>query len=105
MNIQIQKSDLETQFNFRKGSFQDSNDNWKKEGEMLVKNQLLDPFTGSDLEKKAFVINHQTKYIKIYKEKNNWFAQISIPAIDPHKEEIELLERQLTIFINGIRWE
>jgi hypothetical protein len=105
LSIDLRESDKMPNFRFKRRSSKFVDKSWKEQSDSLVKNILLLDFNGVDVEKKSLIINHQANYIKVVKENKDWFAQVSLPAVDPNREEIELLQRHLEVFIKGRDWD
>jgi hypothetical protein len=104
LNIDLRKSDRKLDYRFRKASSQFFDNRWKREFEILTKSYMLEDFNGVDLEKRSLLINHQVKYVKCLKKNENWFAEVSIPSVDPQAEEIKILEKHLNVFVNGANY-
>lgn len=105
LNMRLKKENPMQKHRFRKASGKTFDLKWTKDKDLLIKNVILNEFGGVDAEKKALIINHQEKFVKVYRDNGSWIAQVSIPSVDPQKEEMDLLERHQNIFVQSLNWE
>jgi len=106
LNFQLIKNENSSNFKFRKADKNRFLTSWKEQDEMLIRKTLLaNLFSEIDVEKKGLMMNHHYSFIKLHEDNGNWYAEVSIPHLDPHKEEMDLLEKHLDVFIQELQWQ
>lgn len=105
LNIPITTQSLNSIQKFRPASKIYLPDLWLQKDIFLTKGNVLDNYSYNDPEKQSYIFNHQTSYIKIIKEKQDWICQVACLSIDTQEDEIELLKKHLEVFEHGIEWE
>ncbi len=105
LNIPITKPTNQSINNFRRASKTFLPDSWIQNDVFLIKRKEFEDFSYHDSEKKSYILNHQSLFIKVLKESQKWKFEVAYLAIDVQKEEIALLEKHTEVFEHSIGWE
>ncbi len=61
-------------------------------------------FGALDKEKQSYIFNHENRYIKVLSSGNTWKIQVAYLEEDSQRVELELMEKHLEVFIDGLSW-
>lgn len=87
--------------NFRNSNKKIVVNNWQINGDYYFLTDCMNYSKNQDNEKIGFTTNHENLYLKTLPVGFDWFIEVSYNTIDTQREELNLLEKHLEIFINS----
>jgi ERCC4-related helicase len=89
---------------FRKASKQKPEPQWEERGNFYVLEKNIQMSNNIDVDKQALINNHKNHYVKNYYTGSRWKCQVGFFTDDAQKEELQLLQKHLEVFLNGRGW-
>lgn len=106
LNLAIGGLKKETNSVFRKAEKQNRINKWLTKGNYHVLEAMVEQSeVNSFFEKQALVMNHESLYLKTFRENDVWKHQVAFLNKDAFKDELDLLEKHYKVFLNEKNWK